>query len=152
MGANVVAGDTVELLLNSSPLAHPVLYTVTSSDVSAGSVSLSVTPGDLGPDGGKSVSARLSDSFGNSSTTAALIVTLDTTAPSAVATVTALSSDTGSSNSDFVTSSSSQTVSGSYAGTLGAGEVIQVSADGGTSWVTANAASGTWSASGVTLS
>jgi len=41
-----------------------------------------------------------------------------------------------SSATDFVTSVASQTVSGSYSGTLGAGESIQVSADGGTTWVT----------------
>src|SRR5439155_24107679 len=45
------------------------------------------------------------------------------------------------------------TVSGTYTGTLGAGEKIQVSADG-TTWVDAiaNGADHTWSASGVTLS
>jgi len=99
----------------------------------------------------KSISARLSDSFGNSSTTAALIVTVDTTSSTAVATVTALSPDTGSSNSDFVTSAGSQTVSGSYTRTLGSGEVIQVSADGGSTWVTAgtvDTVNHTWSASG----
>src|SRR5258706_16426457 len=54
-----------------------------TADISAGSVSLTVTAGDLGSDGSKSISAQLSDSFGNSNTTAALVVTLDTTAPSA---------------------------------------------------------------------
>src|SRR5207245_23471 len=78
--------------------------------------------------------------------------TLDTIAPTAAATVTALSADTGSSGTDFVTSTASQTISGSYTGTLGSGETIQVSADGGTTWLTASAGSGTFSASGVTLS
>src|SRR5207245_718026 len=78
--------------------------------------------------------------------------TLDTIAPTAAATVTALSADTGSSGTDFITSTASQTISGSYTGTLGSGETIQVSADGGTTWVTASVGSGTFSASGVTLS
>src|SRR5439155_208510 len=69
----------------------------------------------------------------------------------AVSTVTSLSADTGVSSSDFITSTASQTVSGTYAGTLGVVEVIQVSADGGGTWVTASASGGTWSASGVTL-
>jgi len=43
-------------------------------------------------------------------------------------------------------------VSGTYTGSLGAGESIQVSADGGANWVTASASAGTFSASGVTLS
>src|SRR5207244_1330041 len=45
----------------------------------------------------------------------------------------------------------SQTVSGTFTGTLGSGESIQVSADGST-WVTATPSGATWSASGVTLS
>ena len=77
LGATVVAGDTVELLLGGSPLAHPVTHTVTAAEVTAGSVSLAVTAGDLGADGVKQVSARLSDGLGNSSTTGALSVTLD---------------------------------------------------------------------------
>src|SRR5262249_57916469 len=77
--------------------------------------------------------------------------TVDAAAPTAVATVTALSSDTGSSSSDFITDVASQTVSGTYSGTLGSGETIQVSVNG-TTWINATAAAGTWSASGITLS
>ena len=40
---------------------------------------------------------------------------------------------------DFITSVAAQTVSGTFTGTLGAGEKIQVSADGGTTWVDATA-------------
>jgi hypothetical protein len=81
--STVVVGDTVQLLLGGLPLAHPVVHTVTSTDITNGSVSLTVTTGDLGSDESKSISAQLSDSFGNSNTTAALAITLDTTAPSA---------------------------------------------------------------------
>ncbi|WP_079566273.1 Ig-like domain-containing protein [Bradyrhizobium erythrophlei] len=81
LGSTVVAGDTVQLLLGGSPLAHPVTHTVTAADITAGSVSLTVTAGDLGADGSKQIAAQFSDSFGNSSTTAALGVTLDTIAP-----------------------------------------------------------------------
>ena len=58
-----------------------------------------------------------------------------------VATVTALSADTGTAG-DFITNTASQTVSGTYSGTLGAGEKIQVSANGGTTWVDATADQG----------
>ena len=76
----------------------------------------------------------------------------DQSGPSAIATVTALSADTGASNSDFITSVAAQTVSGTFTGTLAAGEKIQVSADGGATWVDATTGPGTsWSASGVTL-
>ncbi|MBZ9850415.1 Ig-like domain-containing protein, partial [Mesorhizobium sp. CA14] len=98
------------------------------------------------------LSVRTIDTAGNTTAGAGHAYTLDQTAPSAAATVTALSVDTGSSGTDFITSTASQTVSGTYTGTLGAGETIQVSADGGTTWVTASASGGTFSASGVTLS
>ncbi len=133
LGATVVAGDTVELLLGGSPLAHPVTHTVTAAEVTAGSVNLAVTVGDLGADGVKQISARLSDGLGNSSTTGALSVTLDTTAPAETLAITAIASDTGSSSSDFITSDTTLTVSGTN-GALSAGEKIQVSSDGGTTW------------------
>ena len=65
--------------------------------------------------------------------------------------MTALSADTGTAG-DFITSVAAQTVSGTFTGTLAAGEKIQVSADGGTTWVDAIPVGSTWSASGVTLS
>ncbi len=48
LGSAVAAGDTVELLLGGTSLAHPVVHTVTSADVLSGSVTLAVTAGDLG--------------------------------------------------------------------------------------------------------
>ena len=94
----------------------------------------------------------VTDLAGNANTTTnAQTLIVDATPPSAVATVTALSADTGTAG-DFITNVASQTVSGTFTGALGAGEKIQVSADGGTTWVDATAGAGTWSASGVTLS
>ncbi|MBR0712180.1 Ig-like domain-containing protein [Bradyrhizobium liaoningense] len=107
LGANVAVGDTIQLLLNGSPFAHPVTHTISAVDIGAQSVSLTVTDGDLGADGAKSISARLSDSFGNSSTTAALIITLDTAAPTVSSE--AITSATGAQNS-----------------TLSAGDVVSV--------------------------
>ena len=98
LGATVVAGDTVQLLLGNAPLAHPVTHTITAADVTAGSVSLTVVAGDLGVDGSKAISAQLSDTFGNSSTTAALNITLDTTAPAV-----AITSAGGSTNQPALT-------------------------------------------------
>ena len=77
----MVAGDTVQLLLGGSPLAHPVTHVITASDVMAGSVSLTVISGDLGADGTKQVTAQFSDAAGNSSMGSAQNFTLDTTAP-----------------------------------------------------------------------
>ena len=55
----------VQLLLGGSALAHNVLHTVTAADVTAGSVSLAVTAGDLGADGAKSITAKFTDAAGN---------------------------------------------------------------------------------------
>ncbi|MGY4291850.1 hypothetical protein ACVWXO_011116 [Bradyrhizobium sp. LM2.7] len=81
-------GDTVQLLLGGSPLAHPVTHVITATDVTAGSVSLTVTAGDLGADGTKQIAAQFSDAAGNSSTTSALSFTLDTAAPTVAITST----------------------------------------------------------------
>ena len=90
LNPSVVAGDTVQLLLDGSPLVHPAMHVVAAADVTAGNVSLTVTAGDLGVDGSKQVSAQFSDVAGNSSTTQALSLMLDTTAPAtpAIASVT----------------------------------------------------------------
>ena len=80
-------------------------------------------------DGRYQFRALTTDAAGNASTSNIIAVVVDTAAPAAVATVTGLSADTGTVG-DFITSVASQTVSGSYTGTLLAGEKIQVSTDG----------------------
>ena len=77
--------------------------------------------------------ARIVDTAGNIGTTASHAVTIDTTAPAEALAITAIASDTGSSSSDFITSDTTLTVSGTN-GALSAGEKIQVSSDGGTTW------------------
>ena len=102
--------------------------------------------------GTNTLSVQTIDTAGNTTSGTGHSYTLQTTGPAAVATVTALSADTGSSSSDFITNVAAQTVSGTFTGALGAGEKIQVSADGSTTWIDATTVGATWSASGVTLS
>jgi hypothetical protein len=73
--------------------------------------------------------------------------------PSEVVTTVAFSADTGSSASDFVTSTAAQTISGTLSAALGTGDVVRVSLDNGTTWRTATAAAGatTFSLAGITL-
>ncbi|MEN5035388.1 cadherin-like domain-containing protein [Pseudomonas sp. TWI929] len=87
------------------------------------------------------------------STSASLNLIAVPEAPTAVATVTALSNDTGIAG-DFVTREALQTVSGTFTGSLADGERIEVTADEGQTWVAAlvDAAQHTWSAEGVVLS
>lgn len=82
LNSDVEAGDTVELLLGGVPFTNPLIHIVDASDLVAGYVEFTVSDGDLGADGVKSISAKLSDAGGNESTTGSLPITLDTTAPS----------------------------------------------------------------------
>src|SRR5207302_514055 len=102
-------------------------------------------------DGTHTLTTRTIDGADNTTAGVFRGYTLNTTAPGAVDAVTALSADTGTSGSDFITMTASQTVSGTLGGTLNAGETVEVSADGST-WVTATIIDSSWSASGVTLS
>ena len=99
----VQAGDTVELKLGGGSLTHPVLHTITAGDVAAGSIQLTVTAGDLGADGAKVFTAVFADAAGNTSTTSALSVALDTTAPTGGTPDLIAASDSGSSNTDNIT-------------------------------------------------
>ena len=59
------------------------------------------------------------------------------------------SADTGTSSTDLITKTAAQTISGSYSGTLLTGQTLQVSVDGGTTWVNAVASAGSWHTSGT---
>ena len=57
--------------------------------------------------------------------------------------ITAIANDTGTAG-DFITNDTTLTVSGTH-GALGAGEKIQVSSDGGTTWTDVTTDATTWS-------
>jgi hypothetical protein len=87
--------------------------------------------------GSHSFTATATDKAGNlSSASAAYTETIDTTPPPAAVAISAISPDSGSSSSDFITNHTTLTVTGTN-GTLGSGESVQVSNDGGTTWNTA---------------
>ena len=85
-GTNAVVGDTVELLLDGNSLTNAVTDLLDSTDISNGYVDLTVTNGDLGSDGTKVFTARVTDVAGNvGAAGGSLSVTLDTTAPTIAA-------------------------------------------------------------------
>ncbi|WP_458255146.1 Ig-like domain-containing protein [Enterobacter hormaechei] len=90
---------------------------------------------------------RVVDAAGNVGASAYQQVTVDTVAPDAAITVTVdnITVDTGFDNNDFLTSSTSYTLNGTLGAELGAGEYVQVSMDGGTTWVYATVSGTRWS-------
>ena len=76
--------------------------------------------------------ARVIDAAANVGNTDSQAVTIDTSDPTAAVDITAIADDTGTAG-DFITSDTTLTVSGTN-GALGAGEKVQVSSDGGTTW------------------
>ncbi|WP_333900954.1 Ig-like domain-containing protein [Enterobacter wuhouensis] len=89
---------------------------------------------------------RVVDAAGNVGSSAHQQVTVDTVAPDAAITVTVdnITVDTGFDNNDFLTSSTSYTLNGTLGAELGAGEYVQVSMDGGTTWVYATVSGTQW--------
>ena len=144
LNSTVAAGDTVELLLGGSALAHDVLHTITAADITAGSVTLAVTAGDLGADGAKSITAKFTDAAGNTTTTAADVITLDTAAPSETISTT-IGTDTGQTTtiaSGGLTKDNTLALSGTVSDADGVTSV-QVY-DGATLLGTATVSAGTW--------
>ena len=95
------------------------------------------------------------DAAGNLSTASTNTFTVDATAPSLSNTITQLlmSSDTGSSPTDKITKTTSQTISGTLSEALGSNESVYISADGGLNWSSATATTGStsFSLSGFSL-
>jgi hypothetical protein len=90
---------------------------------------------------------RVVDTAGNIGATAKQQVTVDTVAPDAAITVTVdrITTDTGFDDNDFLTSETSYTLHGTLGAAPGAGEFVQVSMDGGTTWVYATVNGTSWS-------
>jgi hypothetical protein len=70
-------------------------------------------------------------------------VTVLVVAPTTLVSNLAFSADTGPSNSDFITRTAAQTISGTLSANLASGETVEVSLNGGGSWATATSTIGT---------
>lgn len=94
--------------------------------------------------------STVSDTASNSgpATAASAAFTYDSTATPTAGISTVSMSDSGDSSSDFITNTTAQTITGTYSGTLAAGESIEVSLNGGSSWLATTSGS-TYSATGT---
>jgi hypothetical protein len=84
LGAGLVAGDRVELLIGGAAFTTPIIQTLSASDISANLATLSIAAGDgWGADGSKTLTARFIDQAGNVGAGAgtATVLMLDTTPP-----------------------------------------------------------------------
>ncbi|SPX06119.1 RTX family exoprotein [Escherichia coli] len=79
---------------------------------------------------------RGGDLAGNVGATSSQSAQIDTVNPAQVLTIASISTDTGSSATDFITSDTTLTLTGSLGAGLASGEVAQISLDGGATWTT----------------
>lgn len=135
-GTNTVAVNSV--VVNATN--KTVTLTLASAAVSSDTVTVAYT--NSGTQNTEDMAGNLAASFSARSVTNATGQVI----PSATVSIASMTKDTGA--ADFVTNdgSSGRTVSGSYTGTLGTNEVVEVSFDGGTTWVTATLNGSNWTA------
>ncbi|MCL9666973.1 Ig-like domain-containing protein [Rosenbergiella epipactidis] len=86
-------------------------------------------------DGVYSYQIRVIDEAGNIGSTATQKVTVDTTAPDYGISIDGISDDTGQSATDFITQDQTLTLKGSIGSVLASDERVQISLDGGQTWV-----------------
>ncbi|HZX29110.1 MAG TPA: putative Ig domain-containing protein, partial [Telluria sp.] len=145
--ATLEPGETLTITVNGAT------YTVTpeggrwSLDL-ATAVPASGTRSDLAAGTVYDVAATVADALGHrtsDATTGELTVARQVTT---AVTIDAMTKDTGASASDFITSDGSggRTVSGGIGAALNSDEAVQVSFDGGATWVNASVSGTTWSA------
>ncbi|WP_193333378.1 Ig-like domain-containing protein [Duganella sp. FT27W] len=149
-GTGAVAGDSLELLLGGNSFGTPVLATLSATNISNGYIDMTLVSGSLGADGTKVLTSRVTDIAGNVGTAGpSFTIVLDTTAPAAPPAPTLdPASDSGSSNSDRITSVTTPVING----TAESGSTVTLyDSDGTTVLGTAVATGGVWSITSSTL-
>ncbi|WP_373994848.1 Ig-like domain-containing protein, partial [Massilia sp. Root133] len=129
------AGATVDLYEGSTLLGSAVAtggtWSIASSALGAGQ---------------HTVSTIVTDAAGNASgASGGLTFTVDLTAPTTTVGGIAFSADHGASNTDFITNTAAQTISGTLSAALQTGEQVEVSLDNGASWTAAQVNGTAWS-------
>ncbi len=139
-GGGATPGDTVVIIDNDVEIGTAIV---------GDDGKWTFTPEEPGlSDGSHEIVVVIRDPAGNESEPSdPHTVIVDTTAPIASATVTSMGKDSGTDSGDFVTNdgSAGRLIQGSLTGALAVGEKVQVSTDGGATWldVLMNA-DGTW--------
>lgn len=145
LSAGLDAGDTVYGSLDDGATWTDITAKVAGTALAWNGVTLA---------GSGTFRIKVTDAAGNDGTALAQHYVLDTEPPAIEARTVVLDGDSGSSASDFITNNGTlQTLRGTLSGNLSAGEIVEVSVDGGATWndATTTVGNGDWVLSGVTL-
>ena len=115
--------------------------TYTATVQADGSWSTIISSTDVAATTTGTIGASLVDIYGNTATDNQALV-VDKTSPTATVMIESITSDNGTSSSDFATNDNTLIFNISLTGTLGSGENVQISLDNGTSWHEAGFVSG----------
>ncbi|WP_034294232.1 Ig-like domain-containing protein [Herbaspirillum sp. RV1423] len=150
--------QTITATLSAAPAGSDVVYGsldngTTWTDITSKVSGTTLTWNGVTLTSSNTLLLKVQDAAGNDGTATSHAYTLDTTAPATSVASAAFSNDSGTSASDFITSTAAQTVSGTLSANLASGETVYVSLNNGATWTAATAAVGanTWTLAGVTL-
>jgi hypothetical protein len=134
------ASQTITGTLSASLGASETLWGSVDAGVTYTNVSTFVTGTTISWTGAtlsgtSSIKFEVRDAAGNVGTVATQNYELDTTAPTQTVGAIDISADTGSSATDFLTATASQTITGTLSANLGTGESLWGSVDGGANYV-----------------
>ena len=130
LSANLGANESLWGSVNGGVSYANVSSFVTGTAVSWSGATLSGT---------SSIKFEVRDAAGNVGTTATQVYELDTTAPTQTISAIDISTDTGSSATDFLTATASQTITGTLSANLAANESLWGSIDGGVNYTDVSA-------------
>ncbi len=152
------AAQTITATLSSVPAGTDIVYGSLDNGATWTNITNKVSGTTLSWNGvtltgSDTLKLKVTDVAGNDGAVSGQAYVLDTTSPTVTVASAAFSADTGTSSTDFITKTASQTISGTLSANLSSGETVYVSLDNGITWTVATATVGqnTWSLSGQTL-
>ncbi|EMN3918185.1 Ig-like domain-containing protein, partial [Citrobacter farmeri] len=144
LSTTLATGETAQISLDGG---------ATWIDLVVNGTSWSYADGRTLADGSYQYLVRVIDAPGNVGAVISQTVVVDTTPPAVtLISVDSITQDSGLSTSDFITSDNQLTVQGSLNAPLASGEHVQISLDGGNTWIDVSVSGQSWSyADGRTL-
>ncbi|MDO9711744.1 DUF4214 domain-containing protein [Paracraurococcus lichenis] len=138
LSAPLAAGDVVQVSLDNGAHWQAATSTAGSTSFTLAGVTLS---------GSGALQARVMGSLGSASDVLQQPYVLDQAAPTETVAIAAMTKDSGTAG-DFLTNdgSAGRTITGTLSAALSADERLQVSSDGGATWVAATVSGTSWSA------